>query len=67
MELANRLAHHYPPRLPPDVSVGGQYGLEYAFLQGEEYGATRDVVCQLPPEAGHPPCIALGSRILLMA
>ena len=22
----------------------------------------RDVVCQLPPEAGHPPCIAAGSK-----
>jgi hypothetical protein len=25
-----------------------------AFLQGEEYDKCRDVVCQLPPEAGHP-------------
>ena len=24
----------------------------------QSYGAKRDVVCQLPPEAGHPPYIA---------
>ena len=28
--------------------------LETAFLQGQSYGVKRDVVCQLPPEAGHP-------------
>ena len=32
--------------------------LKTAFLQEQFYGVTRDVVCQLPPEAGHPPCIA---------
>jgi hypothetical protein len=32
--------------------------LKTAFLQGEEYDNCRDVVCQLPPEAGHPPHIA---------
>ena len=26
-----------------------------AFLQGESFDVNRDVVCQLPPEAGHPP------------
>ena len=29
-----------------------------AFLRGQCYGVNRDVVCQLPPEAGHPPYIA---------
>ena len=29
-----------------------------AFLQGQSCGVNRDVVCQLPPEAGHPPFIA---------
>ena len=29
-----------------------------AFLQGQSDGVNRDVVCQLPPEAGHPPYIA---------
>ena len=29
-------------------------GLKTAFLQGQSYGVNRDVVCQLPPEAGHP-------------
>ena len=29
-----------------------------AFLQGQSDGVNRDVVCQLPPEAGYPPCIA---------
>jgi len=32
--------------------------LKTAFLQGEEYYNCRDVVCQLPPEAGHPPHMA---------
>ena len=32
--------------------------LKTAFLQGQSYGVDRDVVCQLPPEAGHPPEIA---------
>ena len=28
--------------------------LKTAFLQGESFDHTRDVVCQLPPEAGYP-------------
>ena len=32
--------------------------LKTAFLQGPSYDVNRDVVCQLPPEAGHPPYIA---------
>ena len=28
------------------------------FLQGQSYDVNRDVVCQLPPEAGHPPYVA---------
>ena len=32
--------------------------LKTAFLQGEEYDAFRDVVCQLPPESGQPPHMA---------
>ena len=32
--------------------------LETAFLQAQSYGVNRDVVSQLPPEAGHPPHIA---------
>ena len=28
--------------------------LKTAFLQGESYAPDRDVVCQLPPEAGKP-------------
>ena len=28
-----------------------------AFLQGHSNNVNRDVVCQLPPEAGHPPYI----------
>ena len=30
---------------------------EATFLQGQSYDVTRDVVCQLPPEASLPPCI----------
>ena len=29
--------------------------LKTAFLQGQSYDVNDDVVCQLPPEAGHPP------------
>ena len=36
--------------------------LKTAFLQGEEYDNTRDVICQLPPEAGYPPYI--GARLV---
>ena len=32
--------------------------LKTAFLQGQSYGVNRDIVCQLPPEASHPPDIA---------
>ena len=32
--------------------------LKIAFLQGQSYDVNRDVVCQLPPEASHPPYIA---------
>jgi hypothetical protein len=35
--------------------------LKTAFLQGEHYDQLRDVICQLPPEAGHPPHI--GARL----
>ena len=35
--------------------------LKTAFLQGDSYGAQRDVVCQLPPEAGMPGYI--GARL----
>ena len=30
-------------------------GLKTAFLQAQSYGVNRDVACQLPPEARHPP------------
>ena len=29
-----------------------------AILQTQSHGVNRDVVCQLPPEASHPPHIA---------
>ena len=32
--------------------------LDTAFFQGQSSGVNRDVVCQLPPEAGHPPYTA---------
>ena len=31
--------------------------LKTAFLHGQSNGVSRDVVCQLPAEAGHPPYI----------
>ena len=36
--------------------------LKTASLQGQSYDVNRDVVCQLPPEAGHPPYIAAGLK-----
>ena len=39
----------------------GHIDLKTAFLQGEEYDWSRDVVCQLPPESGHPSHI--GARL----
>ena len=35
--------------------------LKTAFLQGEAYDQTRDIVCQIPPEMGYPPHI--GARV----
>ena len=32
-----------------------------AFLQGEAYDETRDIICQIPPEYGYPPYI--GARL----
>ena len=31
--------------------------LKTAFLQGEAYGQTRDIICQIPPGMGYPPHI----------
>ena len=31
--------------------------LKTAFLQGEAYDESRDIICQIPPEAGYPPYI----------
>ena len=39
----------------------GHIDLKTAFLQGEQFDVKRDVVCQLPPEAGHPAYI--GARL----
>ena len=39
----------------------GHIDLKTAFLQGEEYDWSRDVVCQLPPEAGLP--LHMGARL----
>ena len=39
----------------------GHIDLKTAFLQGEEYDAACDVMCQLPPEAGLPSYI--GARL----
>ena len=36
--------------------------LKTAFLQGQSCDVNRDVVCQLLPEAGHPPFIAARSK-----
>ena len=36
--------------------------LKTAFLRGHSYDVNRDVVCQLLPEAGHPPYIASGLK-----
>ena len=31
--------------------------LKTAFLQGEAYDSSRDIICQIPPEMGYPPYI----------
>ena len=43
---------------PTKVGIFFHTDLKTAFLQGQFYDVNRDVVCQLPPEAGHPPYIA---------
>ena len=52
-------------RISDELPNGSQQELEHfhidletAFLQRQSYCVNRDVVCQLPPEAGHPPFIA---------
>ena len=35
--------------------------LKTAFLQGEAYDDTRDIICQIPPEYGYPPY--MGARL----
>ena len=35
--------------------------LKTAFLQGEAYDETRDIICQIPPEYGYPPY--MGARL----
>ena len=39
----------------------GHIDLKTACLQGEAFDAHRDVICQLPPEAGHP--AYMGARL----
>ena len=39
--------------------------LKTAFLQGEAYDQTRDIICQIPPEMGYPPHI--GARMKKLA
>ena len=39
----------------------GHIDLKTAFLQGEAFDHNRDVICQLPPEAGYPPY--MGARL----
>ena len=38
--------------------MGFHFDLNTAFLQRQSHDVNRDVVCQPPPEAGHPPDIA---------
>ena len=37
--------------------------LKTAFLQGEAYDESRDIICQIPPECGYPPHIGATSHI----
>ena len=39
--------------------------LKTAFLQGEAYDETRDIICQIPPEYGIHPTLVLGLRNLV--
>ena len=47
-------------RLQCQIAANEQWDITHidlrtAFLQGEAYDSSREVVCQLPPEAGYPP------------
>ena len=37
-------------------------GLKTAFLQGEAYDQSRDIICQIPPEMGYPPHIGARTK-----
>ena len=39
--------------------------LKTAFLQGEAYDETRDIICQIPPEYGYHLILVLGLRNLV--
>ena len=65
----DHLQTDYPASTRPGFRMGCQMAanrscdifhidLKTALLQGQSYDVNRDVVCQLPPEAGHPPNIA---------
>ena len=47
------------PGFRMDCQMAASKGwIKSAFLQGQCHVVNRDVVCRLPPEAGHPPYIA---------
>ena len=61
----HRFSCLHKTRISDELPNGSQQELEHfhtdletAFLQRQSYCVNRDVVCQLPPEAGHPPFIA---------
>ena len=53
----NRFPCFHKTRTSDELPDGSLQKLKTAFLQGQSYDVN-DVVCQLPPEAGHPPYIA---------
>ena len=61
----DRFTCFHKTRISDELPHGSQQKLDLfhidlktAFLQGQSNGVNRDVVCQVPPEAGHPPYIA---------
>ena len=62
---ADRFSSFHKTRISDELSDGSQQRkgsfsswLKTVFLQRQSYDVNRDVVCQLPPEAGQPPKIA---------
>ena len=57
--LLTWISNELPTGSQAKVGIFFHVDLKTAFLQVQSYDVKRDVVCQLPPEAGHPTHIAV--------